>query len=32
LVHAPHAAPDYLPKHKVLARFLKPGSFHFLLT
>ena len=26
------AAPEYLPKHKVLARFLKPGSFHFLCT
>ena len=32
IASAPHAAPDYLPKHKVLARFLKPGSFHFLLT
>jgi hypothetical protein len=24
--------PFYLPKHKVLCEFLKPGSFHFLLT
>lgn len=26
------APPAYLPKHKVLERFLKPGSFHFLCT
>jgi hypothetical protein len=32
LIHAKPAAPDYVPKHKVLNRFLKPGSFHFLLT
>lgn len=32
LVHTPPVAPDYLPKHQVLARFLKPGSFHFLLS
>lgn len=25
-------APYYLPKHKVLSEFLKPGSFHFLRT
>ena len=24
--------PFYLPKHKVLCEFLKPGSFHFLCT
>lgn len=24
--------PFYLPKHKVLSEFLKPGSFHFLCT
>jgi hypothetical protein len=32
LVQAKPEAPDYVPKHKVLARFLKPGSFHFLLS
>jgi hypothetical protein len=26
------SAPEYLPKHKVLNQFLKPGSFHFLCT
>lgn len=26
------APPQYLPKHKVLAQFLKPGSFHFLCS
>lgn len=26
------SAPAYLPKHKVLAQFLQPGSFHFLRT
>lgn len=26
------APPDYVPKHKVLAQFLKPGSFHFLCS
>ncbi len=26
------APPEYVPKHKVLSRFLKPGSFHFLCT
>ncbi|WP_193213208.1 hypothetical protein [Luteolibacter marinus] len=25
-------APEYVPKHKILAQFLKPGSFHFLCT
>lgn len=32
---ASNAAPEtpfYLPKHKVLCEFLKPGSFHFLRT
>ena len=32
LAHVKPTAPEYVAKHKVLARFLKPGSFHFLLT
>ena len=32
LAEARPAPPEYVPKHKVLARFLKPGSFHFLCT
>ncbi len=32
LVEVKPEAPEYVPKHKVLARFLKPGSFHFLLS
>jgi hypothetical protein len=32
LTNAKPTTPDYVPKHKVLNRFLKPGSFHFLLT
>lgn len=32
LIETKPSAPEYLPKHKVLARFLKPGSFHFLCT
>jgi len=32
LFEAKPAVPEYLQKHKVLARFLKPGSFHFLCT
>lgn len=32
LVEVKPATPEYVPKHKVLARFLKPGSFHFLLS
>ena len=30
--HASPETPSYLPKHKVLCEFLKPGSFHFLRT
>ncbi len=32
LAAAKPSAPDYVPKHKVLAQFLKPGSFHFLCS
>ena len=32
VVAAGPESPDYIPKHKLLARFLKPGSFHFLCT
>ena len=32
VIEAKPAAPEYVPKHKVLSRFLKPGSFHFLCT
>lgn len=32
LAAAKPAPPGYVAKHKVLARFLKPGSFHFLCT
>jgi hypothetical protein len=32
LIDAKPATPEYIAKHKVLARFLKPGSFHFLCT
>lgn len=32
LVRAQPVTPDEVPKHKVLARYLKPGSFHFLLS
>lgn len=32
LVNAKPAPPDEVPKHKVLAGYLKPGSFHFLLS
>jgi hypothetical protein len=32
LIAAKPEPPAYVPKHKILARFLKPGSFHFLLT
>ncbi len=32
VIEATAAAPEYVPKHKVLARFLKPGSFHFLCS
>lgn len=32
VMDAKPAAPEYVPKHKVLNQFLKPGSFHFLCT
>jgi glycosyltransferase involved in cell wall biosynthesis len=32
LIETKPSQPEYLPKHKVLTRFLKPGSFHFLCT
>ena len=32
VAEAQASPPAYLPKHKVLERFLKPGSFHFLCT
>ena len=32
LVRAKPAPPDEVPKHKVIASYLKPGSFHFLLS
>jgi glycosyltransferase involved in cell wall biosynthesis len=32
VTEAKPAAPEYVPKHKVLNQFLKPGSFHFLCT
>lgn len=32
VLNAPQESPDYVPKHKILTRFLKPGSFHFLCT
>ena len=32
VAHAKSAPPDEVPKHKVLASYLKPGSFHFLLS
>lgn len=32
VIEAPQTAPEYVPKHKVLNQFLKPGSFHFLCS
>jgi hypothetical protein len=32
LIGAKPASPEEVPKHKVLAGYLKPGSFHFLLS
>lgn len=32
LINAKPASPEEVPKHKILAGYLKPGSFHFLLS
>jgi hypothetical protein len=32
VIEAKPETPEYVAKHKVLSRFLKPGSFHFLCT